>query len=108
MAQVSRMPEYPFAVIAHPISNNSDLVLREKAETAVQQCVAILVGRYCFCLLQTQNHPKTAQNGEWRVFSLSRTREREPYRNGALSPVLRLRRCAATLRMNGEKSGKIT
>ncbi len=39
------MPEYPFAVIAHPISNNSDAVLREKAEAAVQQCVAILLGR---------------------------------------------------------------
>jgi len=45
MAQVSGMPEYPFAVIAHPISNNSDAVLREKAEAAVQQCVAILLGR---------------------------------------------------------------
>jgi hypothetical protein len=45
MAQVSGMPEYPFAVIAHPISNNSDAVLREKAEAAVQQCVAFLVRR---------------------------------------------------------------
>ena len=45
MAQVSGMPTYPFAVIAHPISNNSDAVLREKAEAAVQQCVAILLGR---------------------------------------------------------------
>ncbi|MBI3800693.1 MAG: hypothetical protein HY268_27415 [Deltaproteobacteria bacterium] len=45
MAQVSGMLEYPFAVIAHPISNNSDPVLREKAAVAVQQCIAILVGR---------------------------------------------------------------
>lgn len=45
MAQVSGMPEFPFAVITHPISNNSDAVLREKAESAVQQCVAILLGQ---------------------------------------------------------------
>jgi len=42
MAQVSGMPEYPFAVIPHPISNNNDAVLQEKAESVVQQCVAIL------------------------------------------------------------------
>lgn len=44
MAQVSGMPEYPFAVIPHPISNNNDTVLREKAEAAVRQCVTILLG----------------------------------------------------------------
>jgi hypothetical protein len=43
MAQVSGMPGFPFAVIPHPISNNDDAVLREKAAEAVQQCVAILV-----------------------------------------------------------------
>jgi hypothetical protein len=43
MAQVSGKPEYPFAVITHPISNNTDAVLRKKAEAAVQQCVAILL-----------------------------------------------------------------
>jgi hypothetical protein len=45
MAQVSGMPEYPFVVIPHPISNNDDAVLREKAESAVRQCVVILSGR---------------------------------------------------------------
>ncbi|MGH8007523.1 MAG: UGSC family (seleno)protein [Candidatus Binatia bacterium] len=45
MAQASQTPEFPFAVIAHPISNNSDAVLREKAEDAVQQCVKILLAR---------------------------------------------------------------
>jgi hypothetical protein len=45
MAQVSGMPGFPFAVIPHPISNNSDGVLREKASTAVTQCVTILVRR---------------------------------------------------------------
>jgi hypothetical protein len=43
MAQVSGRPGFPFAVIAHPISNNDDTVLRAKAEAAVQQCVAILL-----------------------------------------------------------------
>jgi hypothetical protein len=45
MAQISAMPGFPFAVIPHPISNNSDAVLREKAIAAVQQCVTILVQR---------------------------------------------------------------
>ena len=43
LAGVSGMPGYPFAVIPHPISNNSDEVLREKAETAVRQCIANLL-----------------------------------------------------------------
>jgi hypothetical protein len=43
MAQVSGMPGFPFAVIAHPISNNDDAMLRAKAAAAVQQCVAILL-----------------------------------------------------------------
>jgi len=45
MAQVSGMPAFPFAVIDHPISNTSDVVLRESSEAAGQQCVAILLGR---------------------------------------------------------------
>ena len=43
MAQVSGRGGLPFAVIAHPISNNADAVLRAKAAEAVRQCVAILV-----------------------------------------------------------------
>jgi sugar/nucleoside kinase (ribokinase family) len=43
MAQVAGMPEFPFAVIPHPISNNDDAALRAKAVEAVQQCVAILL-----------------------------------------------------------------
>ena len=42
MAQVSGRPGFPFAVIAHPISNNDDAMLRTKAAEAVRQCVAIL------------------------------------------------------------------
>jgi hypothetical protein len=45
MAQVSGMPGHPFAVIPHPISNNSDAVLREKAAEAVRQCAGILLAR---------------------------------------------------------------
>jgi hypothetical protein len=45
MAQVSGMPGHPFAVIPHPISHNSDAVLREKAADAVQQCAGILLAR---------------------------------------------------------------
>ena len=45
MARVSGFPQYRFAVIAHPIANNSDEVLRMKAEAAVQQCVDILLNR---------------------------------------------------------------
>jgi hypothetical protein len=45
MAQVSGFPQYRFAVIPHPIANNSDDVLRAKAEAAVQQCVEILLNR---------------------------------------------------------------
>ena len=42
LAGVSGMTDYPFATIAHPISNNTDDVLRKKAEAAVRQCVDIL------------------------------------------------------------------
>ena len=45
MARALGQPEYPFAVIPHPISNNSDAVLREKAEDAARQCVALLLDR---------------------------------------------------------------
>jgi hypothetical protein len=48
MAQVSGRPGFPFAVIAHPISNNDDAMLRTKATEAVRQCVAILAGS-TFC-----------------------------------------------------------
>ncbi|MGE3535981.1 MAG: hypothetical protein AB7N91_00945 [Candidatus Tectimicrobiota bacterium] len=43
MAHVSGRRDFPFAVIAHPISNNTDAVLHAKATEAVQQCVAILL-----------------------------------------------------------------
>lgn len=45
MADVSGMPGYPFVVIAHPIANNDDDVIRAKAQEAVQQCLTILQER---------------------------------------------------------------
>jgi hypothetical protein len=45
MAQVSGMPDYPFVVIPHPISNNTEAILRAKAEDAVRQCLTILLNR---------------------------------------------------------------
>lgn len=42
MAEVSGRAGFPFAVIAHPIANNDDTVLRAKAVEAIRQCVAIL------------------------------------------------------------------
>jgi hypothetical protein len=45
MARVSGMPDYPFVVIPHPISNNTEAVLRAKAEDAVRQCLTFLLNR---------------------------------------------------------------
>jgi hypothetical protein len=45
MAEVNGMHAYPFVVIAHPISNNSDAELRCKAEAALAQAVAMLLDR---------------------------------------------------------------
>lgn len=45
MARVCGLPSYPFAVVPHPISSNTDTELRAKAEDAVRQCVAILCRR---------------------------------------------------------------
>jgi hypothetical protein len=43
MAEVCGLPDYRFAVVAHPISSNADAELRAKAEEAVRQCVTLLV-----------------------------------------------------------------
>jgi hypothetical protein len=45
IADVSGIPEFPFAVIAHPIANNDETTLRTKAAEAARQCEAILLGR---------------------------------------------------------------
>ncbi|HYB44226.1 MAG TPA: hypothetical protein VEL75_20800 [Candidatus Methylomirabilis sp.] len=45
MAAANGLPEYPFAVIAHPVAGNSDDELREKAELAVRALVPLLTER---------------------------------------------------------------
>lgn len=45
MGELNGLPGYPFAVVAHPIANNSDEVLRQKAELAVQQIIPLLTRR---------------------------------------------------------------
>ncbi|MDA0276245.1 MAG: hypothetical protein O3A06_09610 [Proteobacteria bacterium] len=45
MGELNGLPGYPFAVIGHPIANNTDEVLREKAKVAVQRIVPLLTER---------------------------------------------------------------
>ncbi len=45
MGELNGLPGYPFAVIEHPIANNSDEVLRQKAEVAVASIVPLLTQR---------------------------------------------------------------
>ncbi len=45
VAGVNGLKDYPFAVIAHPIANNDDTVLREKARIAVETIVPLLTRR---------------------------------------------------------------
>lgn len=45
MAELNGLPGYPFAVIGHPIANNSPEVIRKKAEEAVARIVPLLTER---------------------------------------------------------------
>jgi len=45
VAQVNGLPDYPFAVIDHPVASDDDVALRAKAEIAVGQIVAMLANR---------------------------------------------------------------
>ena len=45
MGELNGLPGYPFAVIGHPVANNSDEVLRQKAELAVARIVQLLTQR---------------------------------------------------------------
>ena len=45
VAQVNGLPGYPYAVIAHPVANNDDAVLRAKAESALRSIVQLLTER---------------------------------------------------------------
>ncbi|MCC6535547.1 MAG: hypothetical protein IT531_23595 [Burkholderiales bacterium] len=45
VARVNGLAEYAFAVIDHPVANDSDEVLRVKARIAVDQIVPLLTRR---------------------------------------------------------------
>jgi len=45
MAELNGMPDYPYAVIPHPIANDSDEDLRKKAENVVERLVSLLIRR---------------------------------------------------------------
>ena len=45
VAELNGLPGYPFAVIGHPVSNDSDAALRLKAEIAVKRIVSLLTER---------------------------------------------------------------
>ena len=45
MAEANGLPDYPFAIIAHPIAGNSDDELRDKAEVAVRLLAPLLTQR---------------------------------------------------------------
>lgn len=45
VGQLNGLPGYPFAVIAHPVANNDDAVLRIKARSAVRDIVPLLTAR---------------------------------------------------------------
>jgi hypothetical protein len=45
VAGVNGLKDYPFAVIAHPIANNDDAALREKARIAVDAILPLLMQR---------------------------------------------------------------
>jgi hypothetical protein len=45
MAAANGRPDYPFAVIGHPIAGNPDEELRDKAERAVDSLVPLLTRR---------------------------------------------------------------
>ena len=45
MAELSGLPDYPFVEIMHPIAENTDAELRDKAEQAVRQLVSVFARR---------------------------------------------------------------
>jgi hypothetical protein len=45
VAGVNGLKDYPFAVTDHPLANNDDAVLREKARIAVDAIVPLLMRR---------------------------------------------------------------
>ena len=45
MAEAYGLPDYPFAIIPHPVAGNTDAELQAKAELAVQLLLPLLKDR---------------------------------------------------------------
>jgi hypothetical protein len=45
VAELNGLPDYPFAVVSHPIANDGDEELRRKAEGVVARIAALLTER---------------------------------------------------------------
>ena len=45
VAQINGLPGYPFAVIPHPVANDDDTALRQKAESVAGRIVQLLTQR---------------------------------------------------------------
>ena len=45
VAELNGLPDYPYAVIPHPIANDGDEALRVKAEAVVERVVSLLTRR---------------------------------------------------------------
>jgi hypothetical protein len=45
VSSVNGLKDYPFAVISHPLANNDDAVLRDKARIAVNAIIPLLTMR---------------------------------------------------------------
>jgi hypothetical protein len=45
VAELNGLPAYPYVVIEHPIANNTDEVLRAKAEAVIGRVIALLTQR---------------------------------------------------------------
>ena len=45
VAQINGLPGYPFAVIPHPVANDDDAALRNKAESVAERIVQLLTRR---------------------------------------------------------------
>ena len=45
VADMNGMPEYPFVMLTHPVANNSDEVLKQKARDSVVRIVELLTQR---------------------------------------------------------------
>lgn len=45
VGELNGLPGYPFVAVGHPVANDDDAALRQKAETAVREIVPLLTAR---------------------------------------------------------------